>query len=711
MKKLKTYFIIWLAAASINTATAQALQPPAIQCLQVQPTGDVDVNWLPTVDAFGSFIQYNIYSAQGLGGLYALAGTVPFLNASSYLHAFGGANTDQYAYYITTTYDDGSGLLESSPSDTLCTLYLEATPSSLPQGYALLNWDDPLEADNSNVPAASEYHIYMEYPAGVWTEILTMPYGVDVANYEITFCNEFLNFQVELVVPGLCNFIGNIDGDVFQDFLPPATPVVSSVSVNHITNDVELTWEVNSSSDTQAYIVYECENPGLSILDTLLGIANTQFVDQLANPSTAAECYLVAAFDTCYSGIPPSPNTSPTTSNCHCSIYLPSISYAICDDDISFLWTPYEGWPDGVDMYIIHHVFVADLLPPPTDAMFSAIDTVAGDVLNYTHLAIPLNGYNVYYIEAVGNFTNYRSISNLQSVYTPYPVDPAYIYLADVSVTAHNEIAVTVEVEPTIDVFDFTLEKFDVNGDNWDEVITESSSNSTTVTLYDYDVETDVFPFTYRIYAGNTCGDLTDTTNLGISILQQGFASTAQVKNILTWTPYGNWENGVQAYRVHRTIGDTGPDEVIAELSPSVFTYEDDVAVLLYTEGKFCYTIEAVEVPSTLLGISHSSYSNELCLSQEPKVWIPNAFVVDGFNETFRPVISFADFENYHMYIYTRWGDMIYHTTDINAPWNGTYEGTLVQEGEYAYFITVEDGKGRPFEYAGHVIMLSRREK
>jgi gliding motility-associated-like protein len=74
-------------------------------------------------------------------------------------------------------------------------------------------------------------------------------------------------------------------------------------------------------------------------------------------------------------------------------------------------------------------------------------------------------------------------------------------------------------------------------------------------------------------------------------------------------------------------------------------------------------------------------------------------------------VISFADFTNYRMIIYSRWGDVIYDTTDFLAPWDGFMNGEPVQQGVYVYFISIEDGKGRPIESRGTVTLLSLRDQ
>jgi gliding motility-associated-like protein len=687
---------------------SQPLPPPVLECLSVTAIGNVVLNFQPITDPFGSFIEYKIYSSPFIGAAFTPVGTISDINQATYTDITANANLGAVWYCISTGYMDGIDAYESMGSDSLSTIFIEVTPSSLPMGYAIIDWDSPFQLDE-DMPAGSEYQVWKEYPAGTWTQVQTVATATEISTYEIQHCSEQLNFQVVLSIPGSCSFESNGAGDIFSDVVPPQIPVVSSVTVDHLTNDVVLNWVQNPSEDTQAYIAYECTGNTLDILDTIQGINNLTFTDILASPNVGPQCYSLAAFDTCFTGS--GYNTSPTADICNCTIFLPSISYGMCEEQIDFSWTAYTGWEAGVDFYIIHHAFVPEPLPPPSSIVFAPLDTVAGLQLSYVHLNPTTVGYNVYYIEAVAFGTGFRSVSNIQAVLTPYPVPPDYVYLSNASVTDQNEVTVTLEIDPTLTEHYYLLERYDLNGGNWDEVITESTSNSALLDIKDIDVETDVFPYEYRVITENLCGDIVDTTNLGITILQQGFASTEQIKNILTWTPYGNWEQGIEKYRVHRRIGETGPDVVVAELSPGLLVYEDDVSTLLYTDGQFCYTIEAVEIPSTLLGISHSSFSNELCLSQEPKIWIPNAFVVDGFNNTFRPVISFADFQNYKMSIFSRWGDIIYETNDINAPWDGTMNGKLVQEGSYAYFISVEDGKGRAYDQSGYVLMINSRAK
>lgn len=68
-------------------------------------------------------------------------------------------------------------------------------------------------------------------------------------------------------------------------------------------------------------------------------------------------------------------------------------------------------------------------------------------------------------------------------------------------------------------------------------------------------------------------------------------------------------------------------------------------------------------------------------------LYAPNAFTPDddNLNETFLPLGE--GITKYHLMVFTRWGQLIYETNDINAGWDGTFEGRLCQLGEYVWVI------------------------
>ncbi len=76
----------------------------------------------------------------------------------------------------------------------------------------------------------------------------------------------------------------------------------------------------------------------------------------------------------------------------------------------------------------------------------------------------------------------------------------------------------------------------------------------------------------------------------------------------------------------------------------------------------------------------------ELC---PMRLFVPNAFTPndDNLNETFKPVaVNFIDYE---IFIFNRWGELIYQSQDIESPWNGTYLGNPVQQDVYVWLIII----------------------
>jgi|GEM_PF-1393384 len=70
-----------------------------------------------------------------------------------------------------------------------------------------------------------------------------------------------------------------------------------------------------------------------------------------------------------------------------------------------------------------------------------------------------------------------------------------------------------------------------------------------------------------------------------------------------------------------------------------------------------------------------------------PYFQMPNAFSPngDGTNDFLQWVA--VDIQEFEIYIYNRWGELMHHTTDINAYWNGNFRGITAGDGVYVYII------------------------
>ena len=91
-------------------------------------------------------------------------------------------------------------------------------------------------------------------------------------------------------------------------------------------------------------------------------------------------------------------------------------------------------------------------------------------------------------------------------------------------------------------------------------------------------------------------------------------------------------------------------------------------------------------------------------------VYVPNAITVnsDGLNEVFLPVFSNVDaVKQYDLWIYNRWGQIVFTTDQIAEGWNGRYKDNKdVQLGAYTWKIRYVDNLGEAKTLIGHVTVL-----
>jgi len=97
---------------------------------------------------------------------------------------------------------------------------------------------------------------------------------------------------------------------------------------------------------------------------------------------------------------------------------------------------------------------------------------------------------------------------------------------------------------------------------------------------------------------------------------------------------------------------------------------------------------------------------------EELVYFIPNTFTPDedDFNNTFHPVfVTGYDPYNFVMYIYNRWGELIFETHDSKIGWKGTYglATEIAKEGVYTWKINFNlKSDDRRKEITGHVNLI-----
>jgi gliding motility-associated-like protein len=93
-------------------------------------------------------------------------------------------------------------------------------------------------------------------------------------------------------------------------------------------------------------------------------------------------------------------------------------------------------------------------------------------------------------------------------------------------------------------------------------------------------------------------------------------------------------------------------------------------------------------------------------IEEEWYIYVPNTFTPDGDrnNNDFRVVtVGIRELE---IQIYNRWGERIFDASDKRFIWDGTYNGTYVNDGTYTYSIDFITNSGRDKTIQGHINVL-----
>ncbi len=127
------------------------------------------------------------------------------------------------------------------------------------------------------------------------------------------------------------------------------------------------------------------------------------------------------------------------------------------------------------------------------------------------------------------------------------------------------------------------------------------------------------------------------------------------------------------------------------------------------------FTYGAPECYTVLLTVTtpngcEDTVSHPVCLDPDVAVYVPNSFTPDGngSNEVFLPIGTGLDPAKYQLWIFDRWGNQLFTTTDINTGWDGKVQGhnEVCQVDTYVYRIHAWDLSGNPHSLIGAVHLI-----
>lgn len=90
-----------------------------------------------------------------------------------------------------------------------------------------------------------------------------------------------------------------------------------------------------------------------------------------------------------------------------------------------------------------------------------------------------------------------------------------------------------------------------------------------------------------------------------------------------------------------------------------------------------------------------------------PEIFVPSGFTpnYDNKNDLLKPIT--VGIEKFHYFsVYSRWGQVLYTTTEIGKGWDGMYKGTKQPSGTYVYAAEGVDYKGKIVFRKGTVVLI-----
>jgi gliding motility-associated-like protein len=672
-----------VATITIVVLPTRQLDSPEPRCVSVLPGGDVQITWYPLLDdPDSSFIQYNIHHATNPAGPYTLIDSIQDMSINTYTHNGPNTNNQNNYYYLTTT-SGCHGMYASTPSDTLAAILLDVSNSGV--GSADLNWN---HVHNPPLPSSSGmYLIYREYPTGTWSLIDSTP---NTSYFDtITFCNQFLNYRIEIYDDmdslGGCYSVSNIDGDLFQDITPPSTPILDSVSVDPSGQTI-IGWQANTEPDLTWYIIYQWDGANYIPIDTV--DKNTLFY-LYGDPSIQSEQYTVAAADSCF-------NTSPLA-NGHNTIFLET-DIDICEDKIYLNWNDYNNMSPNIDAY--------DILYNVNGGAWSTLATVSPTTNYYEHVGLTNMETYCYQIRAYNNSNSITSTSNESCQLADQPGQPQFVYLKTATVNDDNHVLLRIYTDTSAYISEFQIMRStDLSGPFVQIGTIPGGNNEPILNYHDYSVNVKTTSYVYNVIVIDSCDRAALTSNNGKTILCSAEALD-DLTNEISWTDYEDWQGSVSFYNIYRSIDGLPNPLPIATVPYGTNTFIDDVQNYTMTEGEFSYWIEAVEGMGNSYGFVDTSLSNQADAMQLPRFFVPNAISPKGLNNRFNATGVFLDSDDFTFMIFSRWGEVIFETSDPNDYWDGKINGNWAPEGVYVYYFRFKSTQGKFFEKRGSVTVI-----
>lgn len=145
----------------------------------------------------------------------------------------------------------------------------------------------------------------------------------------------------------------------------------------------------------------------------------------------------------------------------------------------------------------------------------------------------------------------------------------------------------------------------------------------------------------------------------------------------------------------------------------TVLTVESNMESFIWSTGELGNEIEVTSPGRYIVTASQEGCSAQAAINIpdcEFVLYLPNCITTtndDGLNDYFYiPEYNQRFINEFEIYIYNRWGQLIYHSEDKHFEWHGDYHGKVFHNMVYTYVINCTNHAGRKYQYKGTITVL-----
>lgn len=178
-------------------------------------------------------------------------------------------------------------------------------------------------------------------------------------------------------------------------------------------------------------------------------------------------------------------------------------------------------------------------------------------------------------------------------------------------------------------------------------------------------------------------------------------------------TPTANFDYTPNPATVTSTII-TLNDVVSNDVNTWLWTFGDGDSLLLDSTGVIhTYPSDAPGTYQTTLVVQNAfgcadTITNNVIINPEFSFFIPNAFTPngDGVNDFF--CAKGIGIESYELFVFNRWGNIVFTTNDINKMWNGiaSESDEIITQDTYVWKVNITDVFQKKYNYIGTVTIV-----